>query len=145
MLALALKPSDDGGAWIVRLFGASGEPTEGEAALVVAHTPQLWLSDLSEKPLKPLGWRNLRCRLGLSHRASRPRLSVSRRRIQQYAFQVGWEKRKQVIGTASGFILVTVAGVANATFARPMKFARQWAEIPGLLGPCLRLCFCPLL
>ena len=30
-------------------------------------------------------------------------------------------------GTASGLILVTVAGVANATFALPMKFARQWA------------------
>lgn len=30
-------------------------------------------------------------------------------------------------GTASGLILVTVAGVANATFALPMKFARRWA------------------
>lgn len=29
--------------------------------------------------------------------------------------------------TASGMIFVTVAGVANATFALPMKFARQWA------------------
>lgn len=30
-------------------------------------------------------------------------------------------------GTASGLILVTVAGIANATFALPMKFARRWA------------------
>lgn len=30
-------------------------------------------------------------------------------------------------GTASGLMLVTVAGVANATFALPMKFARKWA------------------
>lgn len=29
--------------------------------------------------------------------------------------------------TASGLILMTVAGVANATFALPMKFARRWA------------------
>jgi L-rhamnose-H+ transport protein len=32
-----------------------------------------------------------------------------------------------MIATASGLILVTVAGIANATFALPMKFARQWA------------------
>jgi L-rhamnose-H+ transport protein len=32
-----------------------------------------------------------------------------------------------VTGTASGLILVTVAGVANATFTLPMKFARRWA------------------
>jgi len=32
-----------------------------------------------------------------------------------------------VTGSASGLILVTVAGVANATFALPMKFARRWA------------------
>ena len=30
-------------------------------------------------------------------------------------------------GTASGLLLVTVAGVANATFALPMKFARRWS------------------
>ena len=30
-------------------------------------------------------------------------------------------------GTASGLILVTTAGIANATFALPMKFARRWA------------------
>jgi L-rhamnose-H+ transport protein len=37
------------------------------------------------------------------------------------------EKRISVTGTASGLILVTVAGIANATFALPMKFARRWA------------------
>jgi L-rhamnose-H+ transport protein len=36
-------------------------------------------------------------------------------------------KRNEVTGTVSGLILVTVAGVANATFALPMKFARRWA------------------
>lgn len=30
-------------------------------------------------------------------------------------------------GTVSGLIFVTVAGVANAAFALPMKFARRWA------------------
>jgi len=30
-------------------------------------------------------------------------------------------------GTVSGLIFVTIAGVANAAFALPMKYARQWA------------------
>jgi alpha-mannosidase len=52
--AFSLKPSDDGNAWIVRLFGASGV---GRTATLHWSTPapqKLWLSDLSEKPIKPL-------------------------------------------------------------------------------------------
>jgi alpha-mannosidase len=54
VLVLALKPSDDGGAWIVRLFGASGEPRKAKLLWSLQTAPRLWLSDLSEKPLKPL-------------------------------------------------------------------------------------------
>jgi alpha-mannosidase len=54
VLAAAFKPSDDGKAWIVRLFGASGR---GERARVAFDDPQpraLYLSDLSERPIKPV-------------------------------------------------------------------------------------------
>src|SRR5664280_61250 len=30
-------------------------------------------------------------------------------------------------GTVPGLMLVTIAGIANATFTLPMKFARHWA------------------
>ena len=50
VLVTALKPSDDGKALIVRLFGASGQ--EQSAQLSWAKAPrELWLSDTSEKPL----------------------------------------------------------------------------------------------
>ena len=53
VLALALKPSDDGNALIVRLFGASGEDRK---ARLHWDSPQhrIWLSDLSEQPLEPI-------------------------------------------------------------------------------------------
>ena len=35
--------------------------------------------------------------------------------------------RVQMTGTVSGLIFVTIAGVANAAFALPMKYARRWA------------------
>lgn len=54
VLALALKPSDDRAAWIVRLFGASGEERKANRRWSVPKAPQVWLSDLSEKPLKVL-------------------------------------------------------------------------------------------
>jgi len=47
-LALALKPSDDGAAWIVRLFGASGEERKAILHWSKPVQPRLWLSDLSE-------------------------------------------------------------------------------------------------
>ena len=53
VLAVALKPSDDGKARVVRLFGASGE--ERKATLRWSAPPQnVWRSDLSEKPIEPL-------------------------------------------------------------------------------------------
>jgi len=52
VLALAVKPSDDGQATIVRLFGASGKAEQ--ARLTWATAPkQVWLSDTSEKALQP--------------------------------------------------------------------------------------------
>ena len=54
VLALSVKPSDDGKAWIVRLFGASGEDRTATLHWSTPAPSQLWLSDLSEKPIKPL-------------------------------------------------------------------------------------------
>ena len=53
VLALTLKPSDDSKAWIVRLFGASGEPQKVTLTwprLVVGKT---WHSNLAEEQLEP--------------------------------------------------------------------------------------------
>jgi len=38
VLALALKPSEDGNAWIVRLFGASGEDRTANCAGLTPHS-----------------------------------------------------------------------------------------------------------
>ena len=54
VLALALKPSEDGNAWIVRLFGASGEDRTATLRWSQPTPPRIWLSDLSEKPIKAL-------------------------------------------------------------------------------------------
>jgi alpha-mannosidase len=54
VLALALKPSEDGKAWIVRLFGASGEERKARLHWSTPAPPRLWLSDLSEKPIEPV-------------------------------------------------------------------------------------------
>ena len=51
VLVTALKPSDDGEAWIIRLFGASGENRQAKLIWPYAQPQSLWLSDLSEKPL----------------------------------------------------------------------------------------------
>src|SRR5579872_3704081 len=51
---LALKPTDDGNAWIVRLFGASGEERKAKLRWSAPKALQVWLSALSEKPLKVL-------------------------------------------------------------------------------------------
>jgi alpha-mannosidase len=52
VLALALKPSEDGKAWIVRLFGASGEDRMARLHWSAPTPSQIWQSDLSEKPIK---------------------------------------------------------------------------------------------
>ena len=47
----ALKPSDDGKAWIIKLFGASGKDVQ--AKLTWNTKPEtVWLSDTSEKPIQ---------------------------------------------------------------------------------------------
>jgi alpha-mannosidase len=46
----ALKPSDDGKAWIVRLFGASGKHSHVNIAWAAPAPNQIFLSDTSEKP-----------------------------------------------------------------------------------------------
>jgi len=53
VLAIALKPSDDGKAYILRLFGASGE--DQKARLNWSTRPsQVWLSDTAESKIEPL-------------------------------------------------------------------------------------------
>jgi len=55
VVVTALKPSDDGKAWIVRLFGASGQPQTVKLAWAKPAPHQLWLSDTSEKPRQKAG------------------------------------------------------------------------------------------
>jgi len=54
VIVQSLKPSDDGRAWIVRLFGASGEPCDAKltwsAQLKVGKS---WISNLAEEMLAP--------------------------------------------------------------------------------------------
>jgi alpha-mannosidase len=55
VLVSALKPSDDGRGWIVRLFGASGETRKVGLAWANPVPQQVWLSDTSEKPKQKAG------------------------------------------------------------------------------------------
>ncbi len=48
----AFKPSEDGKAWIIRLFGVSGHDEKVTLAWNTSETRQLWLSDNSEEPLQ---------------------------------------------------------------------------------------------
>ncbi len=50
VLVTALKPSDDGKAWIVRLFGASGQDRRAKLVWSSPEPKNIWVSDLSEKP-----------------------------------------------------------------------------------------------
>ncbi len=54
MLVTCLKPSDDGQAWIVRLFGASGKDERVKLTWAGPAPRQLSLSDTSEKAGPPL-------------------------------------------------------------------------------------------
>jgi len=49
VLVTALKPSDDGQAWIVRLFGASGQDREAKLMWSSPAPKRVWVSDLNEK------------------------------------------------------------------------------------------------
>jgi alpha-mannosidase len=48
VIVTALKPSEDGKAWIARLYGASGRPEQATIALGKGERPKMWLSDLTE-------------------------------------------------------------------------------------------------
>jgi alpha-mannosidase len=54
VLALALKPSDDGEAWILRIFGASGEDRQAKLNWSTKSAPRMWFSDTSERAIKPV-------------------------------------------------------------------------------------------
>ena len=47
----AFKPSEDGNAWIVRLFGNSDQDEEARIEWRGKELKRIWLSDNSEKPL----------------------------------------------------------------------------------------------
>jgi alpha-mannosidase len=49
-----LKPSEDGKAWIVRLFGVSGKAARARLEWAEPAPKTLWLSDASERPLTPV-------------------------------------------------------------------------------------------
>jgi hypothetical protein len=55
VVVLESKPSADGKAWIVRLFGASGENRRARLSWDEKDAPKVWHSDLSEQPLAPAG------------------------------------------------------------------------------------------
>ena len=55
VLVSALKPSDDGKAWIVRLFGASGQNRDAKLIWSPPEPANLWLSDLSERAGERIG------------------------------------------------------------------------------------------
>lgn len=58
VLPITLKPSDDGKAWIVRLFGASGENRKARLHWTkrtnAGLPPRIWFSDLTEQPITPI-------------------------------------------------------------------------------------------
>jgi alpha-mannosidase len=49
VVVTALKPSDDGGAWVVRLFGASGKTVPAKLDWGRRTPKAVYLSDTSEK------------------------------------------------------------------------------------------------
>jgi len=53
VLALALKPSDDGKAFIVRLFGASGDARNARLTWSSPNVGKTWQSNLAEEQLAP--------------------------------------------------------------------------------------------
>ncbi len=55
MLVSAMKPSDDGRAIIVRLYGASGKDAMAKLTWSDPAPKKTWLSDASEQPLKEAG------------------------------------------------------------------------------------------
>jgi hypothetical protein len=54
VLVLTLKPSDDGQALIISLFGASGEHRKARLHWPLTQPRRVWLTDLSERPIEPI-------------------------------------------------------------------------------------------
>ena len=55
VLALTLKPSEDGKAWIVRLFGASGQSRIAKLTWLSSHVGKSWKSNLAEDEVEIIG------------------------------------------------------------------------------------------
>lgn len=55
VLALSLKPSEDSKAWIIRLFGASGENRTAKLLWSEPAPKRIWLSNLSEASIQQIG------------------------------------------------------------------------------------------
>jgi alpha-mannosidase len=51
VLVTSLKPSDDGKAWIVRLYGASGKERQAGLTWAGSRPSKTWMSDTSERPI----------------------------------------------------------------------------------------------
>jgi alpha-mannosidase len=54
VVVTSLKPSDDGRAWIVRLYGASGKDTDVTLRWSDASPAQMYLSDTTERVVKKI-------------------------------------------------------------------------------------------
>ncbi len=54
VLAVTLKPSHDGKAWVVRLYGASGETRKAKLKWSDQRLRKTWLSNLAEEPVEPV-------------------------------------------------------------------------------------------
>ncbi len=54
VVVLGLKPSDDGKAWIVRLYEASGRAQSATLVWLESKAGSTWLSNLAEESLKPI-------------------------------------------------------------------------------------------
>jgi hypothetical protein len=52
ILVTGLKPSDDGRAFILRLFGGSGKDENTRITWANPKPKELWFSDTSERPLR---------------------------------------------------------------------------------------------
>jgi hypothetical protein len=55
VIVTSLKPSDDGKAWVVRLYGAAGRDADVTLAWASPGPKRTWLSDTSERPLREAG------------------------------------------------------------------------------------------
>jgi alpha-mannosidase len=76
VIVTALKPSNDGKAWIVRLYGASGQERSVELKGPKSKTMRAWISDTSERqaaelrgPVSVPGWGIVTLRVDIASRS----------------------------------------------------------------------------